>query len=287
MKKNFALVTGADKKYLPFLKQLLNSIIKHNVYRYADIFIFSINLDKKYFLHYKPYIKKICNPNFTIKLNFNPKNEWTKLLTERPYIKDYFPGYKKYIWLDADTCFLNKHGIKDLVTACENHEISIAPEISPSYIHTHNSFGIKHFFHSLYKINGWSFKNYKNFFSRKIAETLIFKPLFNNGVFCLDANSTLWSQWKKNYKSALLKCFDEYGLKTDQLSLNVSLIKKNKRIGILDPINNWIYKFSKPHFNKKESKFYTPDFPRREINIIHFTGLKYQDSYKKIFSFLK
>lgn len=286
MKKEIALVTGSDKNYLPFLKQLLHSIIKNKIYNFVDICLFSINLDKKSLIKYEPYIKKIVAPNFTIKLNFKPKNAWTKLLTERPYLKDYFPGYKKYIWVDADTFFQNNKGIKDLISACKVNDIGIAPEISPSYILSHNNFGIKHVLGSFYKIKGWSFKNYKKFFSKNIAESLLFRPLFNNGVFCLNANSSLWIQWKQIYKDALLKCSDEYGLKTDQLSLNISLRNNIERVGILDPINNWIYKLSKPYFDKKNLKFYTPDFPRREINIMHLTGLKYKDSYKKIFSLL-
>jgi len=287
MKKEIALVTGSDENYLPFLKQLLYSIIKNKIYDFADIFVFSINLSKKDIIKYSAYIKKVIAPNFTVKLNFKPKKKWTKLLTERPYLKDYFPGYKKYIWVDADIFFQNRKGIGDLVNACKVNEICIAPEISPSYIFSHNNFGIKHILGSFYKINGWSFKNYKRFFSKDTAEDMLFRPLFNNGVFCLNANSSLWLQWKKIYKVALLKCYDEYGLKTDQLSLNICLRNNFGRVSILDSINNWIYRLSKPYFDKKNSKFYTPDFPRRELNIIHLTGLEYNESYKKIFSLLK
>ena len=240
MKKKFALVSGSDENYLPFLKKLISSLVSSGSLEIVDLCIFSIDLEKKDLIDYDSFISYKKNPNFSVKLNFLPKNNWSKLLTERPYLREHFPGYETYIWLDADTIVLNKNGIIDLINACNDKEISISTENHSDYVHVNNNFGIKNFLGSFYKINGWSFKNYKKFYSKIVAENLLFKPLFNNGVFGMKVNSSLWFKWQETYKKVLNICKDDYSLKNDQLSLNVVLYEDLNKVGTLEAVNNWI-----------------------------------------------
>jgi lipopolysaccharide biosynthesis glycosyltransferase len=277
MKKKFTIVSGSDKNYLPFLKQLISSLVSSKSLEIVDLCIFSIDLEKKDLIDFNSFISDQKNPNFSVKLNFLPKNNWSKLLTERPYLREYFPGYETYIWMDADIVVLNRNGILDLINGCNEKEISISTENHSDYVHVNNNFGIKNFLGSFYKIKGWSFKNYKKFYSETVAENLLFKPLFNNGVFGMKANSSLWTKWQETYKKALNVCNDDYGLKNDQLSLNVVLYENLTRVAILEAVNNYIYKFSKPFFDKENKRYLTNSYPRREINIVHYTGYKYID----------
>ena len=160
---------------------------------------------------------------FSLKLIFKERENWYKLLTERPFIKDYFPGYQKYIWLDADTEVFDAEGIKNLAEATEKNDLAISPEVNESYVFKNTKFGLKKIFSSFYKISGWSFKNYNKYISKKLGEELFFKPLFNNGVFCMRSDSIIWEQWKTEYQGALNNAKTNYGIKTDQLSLNKHL----------------------------------------------------------------
>ena len=193
-------------------------------------------------------------------------------------MKDYFPGYEKYIWMDADTEVFSIDGINTVLKACDVKDLAIAPEINESYVFKNNKFGIKKIFNSFYKISGWSFKNYKKYFSDDLGENLFFKPLFNNGVFCLNSDSDIWNLWKTEYQNALNKAKTSYGIKTDQLSLNKVIYENFHKISILDSTNNWIISKSEK-IKKIDGNFYTPSFPNRKINVLHYTNLSFNDNF--------
>lgn len=277
MKKN-VIVTGSDKKYYPFLKNLVNSLINSNSLDICDLCILDVEDNSQYLEELDSKITKKKKANFNLNILFKDRQDWFKLLTERPFMKDYFPGYDKYIWMDADTEVLSNDGIKNIIDACEDKDLAIAPEINESYVFKNSKFGIKKIFKSYYKISGWSFKNYRKYFSDRIGEDLFFKPLFNNGIFCLKSTSKIWDLWKTEYQGALNKAETSYGIKTDQLSLNKIIYENFEKISILDSTNNWLVSRSEK-IKRINNDFFTPSFPNRKINILHYTQLNFHDNF--------
>jgi lipopolysaccharide biosynthesis glycosyltransferase len=277
MKKN-VIVTGSDKKYYPFLKNLVNSLINSNSLDICDLCILDVEDNSQYLEELDSKITKKKKANFNLNILFKDRQDWFKLLTERPFMKDYFPGYDKYIWMDADTEVLSNDGIKNIIDACDDKDLAIAPEINESYVFKSSKFGIKKIFKSYYKISGWSFKNYRKYFSDRIGEDLFFKPLFNNGIFCLKSTSKIWDLWKTEYQGALNKAKTSYGIKTDQLSLNKIIYENFEKISILDSTNNWLVSRSEK-IKMINNDFFTPSFPNRKINILHYTQLNFDDNF--------
>lgn len=277
MKKN-VIVTGSDKKYYPFLKNLINSLINSNSLDICDLCILDVEDNSQYLEELDSKITKKKKANFNLNILFKDRQDWFKLLTERPFMKDYFPGYDKYIWMDADTEVLSNDGIKNIIDACDDKDLAIAPEINESYVFKSSKFGIKKIFKSYYKISGWSFKNYRKYFSDRIGEDLFFKPLFNNGIFCLKSTSKIWDLWKTEYQGALNKAKTSYGIKTDQLSLNKIIYENFEKISILDSTNNWLVSRSEK-IKMINNDFFTPSFPNRKINILHYTQLNFDDNF--------
>lgn len=277
MKKN-VIVTGSDKKYYPFLKNLVNSLINSNSLDICDLCILDVEDNSQYLEELDSKITKKKKANFNLNILFKDRQDWFKLLTERPFMKDYFPGYDKYIWMDADTEVLSNDGIKNIIDACDDKDLAIAPEINESYVFKNSKFGIKKIFKSFYKISGWSFKNYRKYFSDRIGEDLFFKPLFNNGIFCLKSTSKIWDLWKTEYQGALNKAKTSYGIKTDQLSLNKIIYENFEKISILDSTNNWLVSRSEK-IKRINNDFFTPSFPNRKINILHYTQLNFDDNF--------
>ena len=276
--KKIAIISGADENYYPFLKNLIMSLEKTKCLEIADLCILDVEKNSLYLEEVSNYIQKTKKAKFSLKLSFSDEKSWFKLLTERPFIKDYFPGYEKYIWLDADTEVLSIDAIKNLIEATNISELAIVPEVNESYVFNNTKFGIKKIFSSIYKISGWSFKNYNKYFRKGLGEDLFFKPLFNNGVFCLKSESTLWNLWKEEYQGALDKAKSSYGIKTDQLSLNKIIYENFTKVSILDSTNNWIIQKA-DDLIKVDNLFLTPSFPRRKINILHYTNLSHNDYF--------
>ena len=125
MKKKIAIVTGADKKYFPYLKNLVHSLQKSKTLEICDLCILLIDDDNKYLTDIDYLFNNKKKVSFSLKLFFKDKQNWYKLLTERPFLKDHFPGYEKYIWLDADTEVLDVQGINNLITATEKNDLAI------------------------------------------------------------------------------------------------------------------------------------------------------------------
>ena len=278
MIKKIAIVTGADKKYFSFLKNLIFSLKKSQSLNICDLCILTVDEDNSYINEISELINKSKQATFSVNIKYKDIQNWHKLLTERPFIREYFPGYKKYIWLDADTEVLDVDAIKNLDEATEEKDLAITPESCESYVFKNSKFGIKKIFSSYYKISGWSFKNYNRYFGKNLGEKLFFNPLFNNGVFCMRADSKIWDLWKYEYQNALNKAKTSYGVKTDQLSLNKIIYEEFKSVSILDTTNNWIISKSEPVF-KKNNLFLTPSFPRRKINIFHYTNFSSGDNF--------
>ena len=87
--------------------------------------------------------------------------------------------------------------------------------------------------------------------------------------------------WKVEYQFALNKAKTSYGIKTDQLSLNKVLYENFNLVSILDSTNNWIIDKSEPLFFLKDNKLLlTPSYPRRQINILHFTNMKFDQKFE-------
>ena len=278
MKKKIAIVTGADKKYFPYLKNLVHSLQKSKTLEICDLCILLIDDDNKYLIDIDYLFNNKKKVSFSLKLFFKDKQNWYKLLTERPFLKDHFPGYEKYIWLDADTEVLDVQGINNLITATEKNDLAISPEINESYVFKNTKFGVKKIFSSFYKISGWSFKNYNKYFRKDLGQDLFFKPLFNNGVFCMRSDSIFWNLWKMEYQNALNKATTSYGIKTDQLSLNKLIYENFQKISIVDSTNNWLIFKSEPPI-KVGDTFFTPSYPKRKINIFHYTNFKSNEKF--------
>ncbi|MDB9794885.1 hypothetical protein OAB65_00455 [bacterium] len=276
--KKIAIISGADKKYYPFLKNLIMSLEKTKCLEIADLCILDVEKDSSYLDEVSNYIHNIKKAKFSLKLSFSDAKNWFKLLTERPFIKDYFPGYENYIWLDADTEVLSIDAIRNLAEATNISELAIAPEVNESYVFNNTKFGIKKIFSSIYKISGWSFKNYNKYFRKGLGEDLFFKPLFNNGVFCLKSETAIWNLWKAEYQGALDKAKSSYGIKTDQLSLNKIIYENFTKVSIMDSTSNWIIQKGEDLI-KLDNLFLTPSFPRRKINILHYTNLSDKDYF--------
>ena len=66
--------------------------------------------------------------------------------------------------------------------------------------------------------------------------------------------------------------------KIQPLSLNKVIYENFHKISILDSTNNWIISKSEK-IKKIDGNFYTPSFPNRKINVLHYTNLSFNDNF--------
>ena len=273
MKEN-TIVTLADSNYFELLNELINSIQKFEQSKNVAICILDAGLtnEQKNILLNK--VDEIKNAEWDIEVpEFKVRGkEWLKSQVSRAFIPNYFPNYKKYLWIDCDAWVQEWSAVELYFKACENGKLGITQTIAPGYRIMSK---VKWLFGKLAVIKS---QNFKHAISSKIgiekARKLAFAPHINIGVFSLEKNSKCWETWQKNLKQTL-NSGQIFG--SEGLAINMSVYIDNVETEFL-PINcNWIISNLLPKFDESKNKFVEPYLPNTSIGIIHLAAGIWRD----------
>jgi len=268
MKKN-VIVSLADSNYFELLNELVDSIKSFEKSKDTAICILDAGLST----HQREILSKkvdeiksaewdIDVPAFKVK-----GREWLKSQVSRAFLPKYFPGYKKFLWIDCDAWVNDWNSVELYFKACENGKLGITQTLGPGY-------------KIMSKVN-WLFgkvaiiksQNFKHAVKSKIemnkARKLAFAPHINIGVFSLEKNSPGWSSWQKNLEQTL-KNGNIFG--SEGLAINMSVYIDELETEFL-PLNcNWIASNLLPKFDEIKNKFVEPYLPNYEIGIMHLAA---------------
>ena len=190
-----------------------------------------------------------------------------KSQVSRAFLPNYFPGYKKYLWIDCDAWVNDWNSVELYFKACENGKLGITQTLGPGYRIMSK---VKWLFGKLAIIKS---QNFKHAISSKIginkARKLAFAPHINIGVFSLEENSPCWQIWQENLKITLSsgKIFGSEGL-----AINMSVYIDEVDTEFL-PLNcNWIASNLLPKFDDTNQIFVEPYLPNYKIGIMHLAA---------------
>ncbi len=268
MKEN-TIVSLADSNYFELLNELIDSIKQFEQSKGLAICILDAGLttEQKNILSSK--VDEIKNAEWDIEVPESKINgkEWLKSQVSRAFIPNYFPNYKKYLWIDCDAWVQEWSSIELYFKACEKGKLGITQTMAPGYRIMSK---VKWLFGKLAVIKS---QNFKHAISSKIgiekARKLAFAPHINIGVFSLEKNSKCWQIWQTNLKQTLSsgKIFGSEGL-----AINISVYIDNVETEFL-PINcNWIASNLLPKFDENTNKFVEPFLPNINIGIMHLAA---------------
>ncbi len=262
------IISLADSNYFNLLNELVDSINRFEQSKEIDICIMDAGLttDQIKILQKKVFqIKKaewdIEVPNSKVK-----GREWLKSQVSRAFIPNYFPGYKKYLWIDADAWVNSWNSIDLYFKGCENKKLAIATSADRSYGRVLRAEWI---FGSLARIRSQNYKHAKSSgFSEKVARDVALQPHLNIGLFSLEENAPHWEVWQKNLKKAL-SSGEIWG--SEQIAMNITIYSDNLDVEILPAYCNWTH-IDAMKFDKKNSTFVEPYLPNHQIGIVHLAG---------------
>ncbi len=274
-----AIVTGANSNYYDHLLCLCKSLKINKILENNDVklCIFNIDFNNEQINELKQFTDLIISPKWDFDLKFQTE-QWKKLLTVRPFLRDYFIGFENYIWLDADTYALSDDFVNLFSQSLKKKDLNIIPELDTSYINNIPQRSFKNVFKNIYLAKGWVYKNNLKYFGKKYAALVLDKPIFNAGVFSLKNTSLIWDIWKKNYKFVIENSNNDYCLNMDQASLNKAIYENFDLINIFSAKFNWLIKNCLPLIDEKKN-FYTKSFPYERISILHFTQINKKEIY--------
>ena len=249
MKEN-TIITLADSNYFGMLEELIDSINKHPESKNVAICILDAGLTDKQIKIIEKKVYKIKKANWDIEVpSYKIKGkEWLKSQVSRAFLPNYFPEFKKYLWIDCDAWVQDWSCIDLYFKACTNGKLGITQTMGPGYRVMTKVIWL---FGKLALIKS---QNYKHARSSGIyeddARKIAFAPHLNIGVFSLEKDSTCWSIWQKNLKKTLSKgkVFGSEGL-----AINLSVYVDNVPAEFLPLHCNWIASNLLPKYDEKKN----------------------------------
>ena len=267
--KNNIIVSLADSNYFNLLNELVDSILKFSKSKEVDICILDAGLldEQKNILSNK--VKEIKKAEWDIEVPGYKvgKKEWLKSQVSRAFLPKYFPGYKKYLWIDCDAWVNDWSSVELYLKACEGGKLGITQTMGPGYRIMSK---VKWLFGKFAIIKS---QNFKHAVSSNIglekARKLAFSPHINIGVFSLEESSPCWRSWQENLKVTLNsgKIFGSEGL-----AINMSVYIDEVDTEFL-PLNcNWIASNLLPKYDEQNKTFVEPYLPNYKIGIMHLAA---------------
>jgi len=267
MKEN-VIVSLADSNYFELLNELIDSIKRFDESKNVAICILDAGLTEDQKLKLSQKVDDIKSAEWDIKVPaFKVMGkEWLKSQVSRAFLPKYFPGYEKYLWIDADA-WVNKWEALDLYFKGSNaNKLAISTSADRSYGRVLRADWL---IGSIAKVKSQNYKHAKSSgFSETVARKIALMPHLNIGVFCLNADAPHWVVWQKNLKQALSsgKIFG-----SEQVAMNIAIYVDDLEIEILPAYCNWthIYRLK---FDTVNNTLVEPYLPNHEIGIIHLAG---------------
>jgi hypothetical protein len=181
-------------------------------------------------------------------------------LMVKTQIRDLFPGYDVYAWLDGDTWVQNRRGLDEIVHCAQFADICLHPEADPDYFNRQvpdpHSIGV-----------------YLSLFGRAEMERHARFTMVNAGVFAARANSPVWERWNRTLAEIHSAALDgEQAYFSDQIPLHRLISLGEVSAYPLRAVNNWLVFHAPPAINFGRKRLLTPTYPHDEINIIHLVA---------------
>ena len=272
---NRAIVSLADSKYFELLNELVDSILRFKESREVKICILDAGLETNQIKILENKVHKIVKAEWDIEVpEYKVRGrEWLKSQVSRAFLPDYFPGFEKYLWIDADAWVNDWNCLEMYFKGSDNNTLSISSSADRSYGRVLRADWI---FSNIAFVRSQNYKHARSSgFSNKIAREVALKPHLNIGVFCLEKNSPHWEVWQKNLKEALKKG-RIFG--SEQIAMNITVYCDNMKVEILPAYCNW-FLIENLKYDKINSSFVEPYLPNHKIGIIHLAG-KTADKYR-------
>jgi hypothetical protein len=273
--KSQAIVTLADSNYFDLLLELISSIKQFEQSKNISICVLDAGLKYNQIQKLTSKVEIIKKANWDIEV---PKfkvvgKEWLKSQVSRAFLPNYFPDFKKYLWIDCDAWVNAWESIDLYFKACENGKIGITQTIGAGYkVLTR----VKWILGSLAFIKSQNYKHAKKSgFSENIARKIAFAPHLNIGVFSLEKDSKCWKIWQENLKMAL-SAGNVFG--SEGLAINISVYTDEIKAEFLPLTCNWIASNVLPKYDQVSKSFVEPYLPHTKIGIMHLAAGIWNDN---------
>ncbi len=183
--------------------------------------------------------------------------QWVQAMAGRPFLRDYFPGYRRYLWIDADIWFQDSRAV-DLLTARLGEDVCLAPEIHSAY----------RYLYGLDELRSYSENYCAESFGSESAQLLSNKPILNSGMFAADNQSSFWDEYRTKVIDGFMQTPNRW---TEQCALNLALYQGSLHMRPLPAWCNWLCSYALPAYDPVQRCLCEPTAPFEKLSGIHIT----------------
>ncbi len=255
------VISGADEAFAPLLTDLVDSVTANAAGVVDAIGILDVGLSEATREALRPKVGAIVEPewDFVIDATLQREQPHLRALLSRPLLQKYFPGYDRYLWLDADTWVQEGYALQWLVHAARRGAIALVPHVDRSYVNRLPGGG------------RWKMARLNASFPGPLPPGL--DRTYNAGVFCIEANAAHWASWAKYMAIALDNSPTTI---CDQTVLNYAICSEKLPVHPLPALCNWCCHLAAPVVSR--GRLCEPFVPHTPIGIVHMSGPRTKDA---------
>lgn len=265
--EKITFVSGCDSNYFPMQLEWIQSIRRFPESKDMDICLFDVGMTEEEIKTLEPLVTKIVKAEWPKKIPASriKGREFFKACVNRPFIKDYFPAYDIYFWMDSDTWVQDWKAVELFLEGARRMKMSVTGQSDRSYP---KGMRVKWFFEWPWKVRGFYYTNAKKAFGIKTAQKLFPYHVILAGAFCLHHDAPHWEKWQE----LIIKALEKGKVFTaEQLTLGMMIHLEKLPVEIMPAYVHWLCEF-KPLWDKARQIFVEPFLPHEPIGILHLSG---------------
>ena len=257
------LITGCEERYVPLVAGLIGSVEDMARAHQVDIGLLDFGLSDETREAYTRRGIKLVTPewDYDLKLFGTPPPNFFKAMTSRPHLRKHFPGYDRYLWMDADTWVQDWSAVELYLASAESFSFAITPEVDRSYMPNYSNDSVI----------GWRHGCFLRCFDANIANKLALYPTINSGVFAATANSPVWDSWSRTLGQIFATKREAFFF-AEQTALNATIRQNGLRAAFLPSTCNWMCNRALPHCSEDGMELCEPNPPFQRLGVIHLTS---------------
>ena len=238
------LITACSGLFYDHYADLLDSIDAVGLKGQFDVGLIDLGMNDVQLQALRHRGVKIVPPNWPIDPPSSQQATHLLAFAAKPFAKDYFPGYKTYVWMDADMWAQTADFWPALVDGAREAGCAVPIEADAGY----RSMTWRH--------RAWMLRHFFNSYGPFKALQLYQQPMINNGVFALQADAPHWQVWQKHFERMVSRT--ERTLAIDQLALMAANLLEGPELSLIDTRFNWVCSLGTPEFDLARQLFVKP-----------------------------
>lgn len=188
----------------------------------------------------------------------------------RPYLREYFPGFRHYVHIDADMWVQRTDFLDAAFELMDAGQVVIVPEVDSTYAHVSTLSDNQHYFHVKREVT-------RQIFGEAIAAQSGTVHHFNTGFFGMRHDLPHWDLFKRYLVEAYKPGYHHL---TEQITFGLVLLNLGAVI-CLPAVCNWMCNLAPPVRNA-DGEWCSPVFPHEPIRLLHLTGTNKLDRYRPL-----